>query len=506
MLGAAGFAAADAWFSARAELPVVARGIDDHVTEVRTEALAMVSELGQGEGCDQAALRALLTKAHFVRNIGKIHGNRLYCDALDGDQASIELGPPKVARHNDGVRFWIFPNQLWAAQGNDAVVMHPASFLDAVLTDRTAAAIVEGESGRVLVSSEPMPDALISAAWRRGGETFVLDGYLVASVRSRNRLWLGVVARPLSAVQAQAMAALPRFLLAGVLFGLALATAVVVALGRRRSLQSELRRALKHERLQIVLQPIVRFDNGVPYVQGFESLARWTLTNGEEIPAAFFVPLIEREGLGADLARCMVARLVREFGDALRAYPDTYVALNLSSADVADSRLLDDIDRMLAAGLIKPQQVVIELTERIFETAGLAEGLERLRRAGHQLSIDDFGTGGSNASQLATFSPEMVKIDRYFVAHADSDSPAATLLPQLVAMARSCGARVVIEGVETAEQAHRLTGLGEVLAQGYFWHPPMEPWQARALLTSEYVAATRQLIKEPQKNYVHPEA
>jgi sensor c-di-GMP phosphodiesterase-like protein len=329
-----------------------------------------------------------------------------------------------------------------------------------------------------------LPNALIQQAWRSGESTSEFDGHLVAVVYSRDGRWLEIATRPSSAVNSQVMAALPHFLLAGSLFGVVLSSTVAIMMGRRRSLPAELRRTLRRDKMQIALQPIVRFERGQPFVHGFECLARWSVA-GEDIPPAVFIPMVERDGLGADLARCVLRRLVKEFGATLQAYPQLHVAINLSSTEVADVDLLDDIDRILSGAGIEPRQVVIELTERVFEADGLARGLERLRLAGHRLSIDDFGTGASNASRLAQFAPELVKIDRSFVVHADGDGVAATLLPQLVDMARSCGAHVVVEGVETRDQAQRLGKLGEVLAQGFFWHPPMDAELATRLVDAD---------------------
>jgi EAL domain-containing protein (putative c-di-GMP-specific phosphodiesterase class I) len=196
------------------------------------------------------------------------------------------------------------------------------------------------------------------------------------------------------------------------------------------------------------------------------------------------VPLVETAGLGSELARCVAERLLSEFADTWRAHPALYVAFNLASADIADVRLLDDLSAMRSAAGIASSQVVIELTERTAEAPGLVAGLERLRRAGVRLSIDDFGTGVSNASRLATFKPEMVKVDRSFLLHADSASHAAELLPQLVAMARGIGSAVVVEGVETPEQAQLLAGLGGVFGQGYYWQRPMTAQEASRLLAS----------------------
>lgn len=485
LAGSAALAYADTWLTARAELEAAARSIGARSLKVRREAMAIESRFPPGETCDKAKLRDLVAGSRYIRNVGKIRGNRVYCDAFDGERAVIVLGQAQTMR-SDGVRLWISPTAVWAARGDNVATVDASSFIDALLPAATQVAIVEVESGRLLVSSQALPNTLVQNAWRSGVGIFRFNGHLVAVHRSGDSRWLEIASRPIRAIHAQLLAALPPFLLAGTLAGLVLAAATVVTLGRRRALPAELRRALQRDKIQIVLQPIVRFEHGLPFVHGFECLARWALA-GEEIPPAVFIPMVERDGLGADLARCVLRRLVREFGATLRAHPHMHVAVNLSSLEVADAELLDDIDRILAHASIDPRQIVIELTERVFEADGLARGLERLRLAGHRLSIDDFGTGASNASRLAEFSPELVKVDRSFVLHAEGDGLAATLLPQLVDMARSCGAYVVVEGVETREQAQRVGKLGEVLAQGYYWHPPMDAQRAARLIESDAV-------------------
>lgn len=484
MLCAAVFDCVEVWLSARAELEQVAHSIDQRSLLVRKESLELAKLMPAGTGCNQALLRRILARAHYVKNVGKIAGTRVYCDALDGAAANIDLGPAKVTR-SDGVRVWATVRGLWAARGSDVVMIDPASFVDAVLPSQTVVALVEIESGRMLVHSSPLPPALIRTAWVAGPGALTANGFLVAVSESIDRRTLDVAARPIAAVRAQAWSALPRFLLAGAGFGVPLAAALIFALGRRRSLMSELRRALKLRQLRVVLQPIVSLASGDTRVVGFECLARWRLADEADISPAVFVPMVEAAGLGSELARCVIANLVTDFGAILLKHPELHVAVNLSSADVADARLLDDINSLLAAGGIPPGQVVIELTERIFEADGLEQGLERLRVAGHRLSIDDFGTGASNASRLASFRPEMVKVDRSFLVHAERGGQAAALLPQLVAMASGCGAKVVIEGVETQPQAELVAAFGEVLGQGYFWHRPMDAAQASRLIESQ---------------------
>ncbi len=481
--GTVGWSAWANWQSAREQLQAVVRAVDDRSMRVRMESLLIASKLPDTDACDRHLLRSMLASAHYVRDIGRIRGNRIYCNALDGAGARIDLGEASVQR-SDGVRLWISARGVWAASGHGALSMDPMSLLDMAYPDDTAIAMLEADSGRMLVHSEPLPKSLLQAAAKLREGQLQQDGYLAMVSNSVDGRTIDLAARPLAKIQAAFVAGLPRTLSVGALLGVLLFAAVMFAFARHHSLMAELRRALRGRKLTAALQPIVDAPAGAgtPRVVGFECLARWTREDGSEVSPTLFVPMIEAAGLGSELARCMVASLVAGFGDALRANPDIYVALNFASADVADLRLLDDLDRQLASAGIPTAQIVIELTERTFEADGLAGGLARLRQAGHRLSIDDFGTGASNASRLASYHPEMVKVDRSFLLHADNASFAAELLPQLVAMAHGCGAKVVVEGVETPAQAQMLSGFGEIYAQGYYWHRPMLAADAARLL------------------------
>jgi sensor c-di-GMP phosphodiesterase-like protein len=481
---ATGLSAWTTWNRAWTGLDESVRAVDKRSMQVRMETLRLSAQLPEGEDCDRNQLRALLSSTHYVRDLGRIRGTRIYCNTMDGSGARIELGEPSV-RRGDGVLMWFKPSAIWAAQGHSALRMDPMTFVDLPYPDHTTVALLEGETGRLMAHSAPLPKPVFEAVRAQRSGQLQSAGYLVSVSRSSDGRTLDLSARPFQSVREEFMAGLSTTLSVGALVGVALFAFVMFGFARHYSLISELRRALKKRRLVAALQPIVAGPMGAASqrVVGFECLARWTREDGSEVSPALFVPMIEAAGLGSELARCMVASLVENFGATLRENPTVYVALNLASADVADPRLLDDLDRMLSEAGIPTRQIVIELTERTFEAEGLAGGLARLRQAGHHLSIDDFGTGASNASRLASFAPEMVKVDRSFLLHADSDSHAAALLPQLVAMAHGCGARVVVEGVETINQAELLAGYGEVYVQGYYWHRPMSAANASALLS-----------------------
>ena len=497
MMVAIGWASWTEWHSARNELTTVARAVDHRSIQVRAESLLLANKLPEGEDCDRALLRKLLGSTHYVRDLGRIRNTRIYCNTMDGSGARIELGPPTVMRGSDGLRMWIQPRGIYAALGHSFLRMDPMSLIDMPLPPDTAVAVIDAETGHLLTHSQPLPKTLLEAAAKLRQGELRQDGYLAVVSSSEDSRTVDVAARPLTALQAAFVASLPKRLSFGAALGAISFALVMAGFLRRHSLLSELRRALQMRKLDIALQPIVAASGPSPRIVAFECLSRWTREDGQSMSPAVFVPMIESAGWSAELVRTVLTRLLSSFSDALRAYPDVHVTLNFSSADVANPRLLDDLERMLATAHVSASQIVIELTESgDHDVPGLADGLMRLRRAGHWIGVDDFGTGSSNASRLAAYRPEIVKVDRSFLLHAHTLTHAAELLPQLVAMARGCGAKVVVEGVETPDQAALLAGFGaDVFGQGYYWHRPMSPEAAARLL--HIAAKTSEPAEQP---------
>jgi sensor c-di-GMP phosphodiesterase-like protein len=499
-----GWASWTEWHSARDELTTVARAVDRRSVQVRAETMELAAALPESDDCDRALLRKLLGNMHYVRDVGRIHNNRIYCNSMDGAGASIELGPPTVMRGSDGLRMWIGARGIYAALGHSFLRMDPMSLIDMPLPPDTVVAVMDAETGHLLTHSAPLPKTLLQAAAKLRQGELRQDGYLVVVSSSKDSRTVDIAARPQSALQAAFVASLPKRLSFGAALGALSFALVMAAFLRRHSLLSELRRALQMRKINIALQPIVTAFGPSPRIVAFECLARWTREDGQSMSPAVFVPMVESAGWSAELVRSVLSSLLSSFSDALNSNPEIHVTLNFSSADVANARLLDDLERMLAAARVPASQIVIELTESgSADVPGLADGLMRLRRKGHWIGVDDFGTGTSNASRLAAFRPEIVKVDRSFLLHAHTLTHAAELLPQLVAMARGCGAKVVVEGVETPDHAALLAGFGsDVFGQGYYWHRPMTPEAAARLL--RIAAKTAESTEQPDPDAVAP--
>jgi EAL domain-containing protein (putative c-di-GMP-specific phosphodiesterase class I) len=112
--------------------------------------------------------------------------------------------------------------------------------------------------------------------------------------------------------------------------------------------------------------------------------------------------------------------------------------------------------------------------------------LERVRKLGVGLSIDDFGKGYSSLSYLKEIPATEVKIDRRFVSMAALDDKDRQIVRAIVELARAFRMSVVAEGVDSGSALRAVTSLGCDAGQGFFIARPM-----RAELVGEWLRGLR---------------
>lgn len=122
---------------------------------------------------------------------------------------------------------------------------------------------------------------------------------------------------------------------------------------------------------------------------------------------------------------------------------------------------------------IAPGQVVLEVTEdAIREEASFDAAVARAREFGCLLALDDFGAGHSNFDRVWRIRPDIVKLDRSVVAQAGREARIARVVTQMVSLLHECGAMVLVEGVETAQEADFALESDVDFVQGYYFAPP----------------------------------
>lgn len=241
------------------------------------------------------------------------------------------------------------------------------------------------------------------------------------------------------------------------------------------SLLSALREAVDQGQLRQVLQPKVDPVSGA--LRGAEALVRWQHPTHGFMNPAEFIPFAEQTGRIRDLTRWMLRRALHNLAHMpALAERSCYLAVNISTLDLADADLPGWLAGELARAGVAPQRLQLEVTESGLLAAGNGpiEVLTALREVGVSLALDDFGTGQSSLAYLQRLPVQELKIDRSFVDKADLEPRRQLLLQAIIDLGHSLALTVTAEGVETAGEMVMLQRAGVDLEQGYHVSRPLD--------------------------------
>lgn len=250
----------------------------------------------------------------------------------------------------------------------------------------------------------------------------------------------------------------------------------------RLTLTLELRNAIKSGNVCVEYQP--KWDLRSGRMCGVEALARWHHPERGEIPPTTFVPLAERSGMVAALGELVLATVLRQLVQWDREGVDVgYVAVNLSLHELRRPSFARFVFDRVAASGIDPSRIRFEITESMamHHPERSLEQLRELHQRGFSLLADDFGMGYSSFNYLRHLPVGAIKIDRSFVSGM-GDVANREITEALIELGKRLNLQTVAEGVETAEQAEWLRGLGCDIAQGFYFARPLKAEQVAGRL------------------------
>jgi diguanylate cyclase (GGDEF)-like protein/hemerythrin-like metal-binding protein len=242
----------------------------------------------------------------------------------------------------------------------------------------------------------------------------------------------------------------------------------------RMHLESDLRKALLQEELELYYQPKVNTLVGM--LVGAEALIRWHHPVRGLVPPDRFIGIAEDTGMivsiGAWVLQTACRTVVSWNCNAL--FP-LKIAVNLSVRQFMTGNLVDTVQTALRESGCRPEWLELEITESLLMTnkPEVTTTLDDLHRMGVTIAIDDFGTGYSALSYLIDFPVSTVKIDKSFVSDIVGNNKNLALAKTIISMGHALGLELVAEGVETGGQAACLDKLGCRIVQGYFYGRPM---------------------------------
>lgn len=246
---------------------------------------------------------------------------------------------------------------------------------------------------------------------------------------------------------------------------------------------TEFQYALSNGRITYHLQPQVDMKTGE--IIGAEALTRWIDKDSSLISPATFIPVLEESGFVVTLDKYIwqgVASWLRErINRGLRVVP---ISLNVSRVDILACDVAEYMGALAAQNNLPPKLMRIEITETAY--TGESEAVDKLtadlHARGFSTYMDDFGTGQSTLAMLKNVNVDVIKLDRAFVPVDGDHGRSTQIISSMLEMAHSPHLPVVVEGVETNEQANMLRQMGARYAQGFLYYRPMPAEDFEVLL------------------------
>lgn len=450
------------------------------------EARSLLLELNRSPfaACSDAELeyfRKLVYTAEFLKDAGRMQSGAIQCSAVLGRlHAPITLsggfGRPDGTRvYRDILPYRIPDGTVVAVQsGNALVVYSPYNLrrLDAppmhfFISDRDPAT---GQT-RHLASDLAQPDPH-RPVFTREGTSLTRHMLYVTHCGSQ---YSSCLTTYMSVADAMLLEK-PQFRLflgLSTLYGALLGFGLSMMYRRNRSLEQQLRRAIRRGRLRAVFQPI--FDLPTGRLVGAEALARWIDESGRAVSPEYFTRLAEERGFVGEITRAMVQHAAQALEKTAQAYPDFRITVNIAAPDLNDPGFLPMVRQTLASSRVAASCLGFEITENSWtEWQSANNTLARLRERGHVVYMDDFGTGYSGLAHLNHLPLDVLKIDKEFTQSVGTESVKVSILPQILSIALALQLQVVVEGIETPEQVQFFSHCNPpVMAQGWYFGRPM---------------------------------
>lgn len=272
---------------------------------------------------------------------------------------------------------------------------------------------------------------------------------------------------------------------------------------REQAITEAMETALSEGQFVVYLQPKYSLQNDT--LAGAEALVRWIHPEWGFLSPGEFIPLFEKNGFITRLDQYVwdrVCAMLRDWQE--KGYPALPVSVNVSRSDVYQADLTDTLLGIVQKYGVNPAYLHLEITESAYtENPGqIISTVERLRKLGFIIEMDDFGSGYSSLNMLNQMKLDILKLDMKFIQSETAKPMEQGILRFIVGLARWMNLSVVAEGVETREQLERLREIGCDYVQGYFFAKPMPEAEFMTLLETQRSKCRDSGPKPPQ----NPEA
>ncbi len=242
---------------------------------------------------------------------------------------------------------------------------------------------------------------------------------------------------------------------------------------RHSVLETSLPHAVSKDQLILHYQPI--YCAQTRKISSLEALVRWQHPTLGTVMPGEFISIAEKTDHIVNIGDWVIDKACRQASIWKQMGFDIPIAINVSGRQLLKEDFAEKLQSRLQQHNLTAQSMELEITETavLIDHSHIEQSLQALSKAGHLLTIDDFGTGSSSLSRLVNLPISRIKIDQMFTKNLGSNAQMGSLITSIVHMAHQLNLEVIAEGVELREQVDFLLASQCNAMQG-FWFSKAE--------------------------------
>ena len=248
---------------------------------------------------------------------------------------------------------------------------------------------------------------------------------------------------------------------------------MVQIVNNTRKIEARFKDAIVKGEFVAYYQPKVNLENNM--LIGAEALCRWDRGKKILTPDSF-IHVLEKSNRICSLDYYMLESVCKDIASWMdKGITPVRVSTNFSRKHLGNPNFVHEVINIVDEYKIPRSLIVIELTETTTEAdlIRLSECVVEFRKAGFDVSVDDFGVGYSSMSMIKDIPFSEIKIDRSFISSDSISDRDMVMMKHIISMAEDLGMNTIAEGVETKDQIEILKKYGCLRAQGYYFDKPL---------------------------------
>ncbi|WP_057554218.1 EAL domain-containing protein [Paraclostridium sordellii] len=241
--------------------------------------------------------------------------------------------------------------------------------------------------------------------------------------------------------------------------------------------KSKIRKYLIGDKYILNYQPIINPKNN--NIVGFEALIRLKLKNKIFMPNNIIKDM-EKSNMLGEVSLWILNKILEDYKEISKikdVIDGFYISMNISLKEIENEYIIVNLIEKLRNSGIEEKSICIEITEDTYYQSQIRvkNNIDKLRKAGFLIALDDLGVEYSNIAILERFKFDIIKLDKYFIDGITNSDIKRTVIDTADYLSYTKNKTIVVEGVEERPQMEiiRNTVSNKMYIQGYFYSKPL---------------------------------